>query len=202
MVGPEPFLNFIHAYEKNVQALGAVYVDCWDTIKSVPSALQSPLDALGITNLASFTVHHCHRAFGLVLEGKQGWKLAFSGDTRPCDRLVEYARDCTLLIHEATFEDDLQDEAVAKRHSTTSEAIEIGQKSKAFRTILTHFSQRYPCIPVWSNKFPKTIGFAFDFMTVNLADLVDLPSTVPALRKLFKMVSMDDDGGGGGREET
>lgn len=141
VVGPEPFLNFIHAYEKNVQALGAVYVDCWDTIKSVPSALQSPLDALGITNLASFTVHHCHRAFGLVLEGKQGWKLAFSGDTRPCDRLVEYARDCTLLIHEATFEDDLQDEAVAKRHSTTSEAIEIGQKSKAFRTILTHFSR-------------------------------------------------------------
>ena len=33
-----------------------------------------------------------------------GWSICFSGDTRPCQRLVEAARGCTLLIHEATFE--------------------------------------------------------------------------------------------------
>ncbi|KAJ0076391.1 hypothetical protein Patl1_34080 [Pistacia atlantica] len=46
----------------------------------------------------------------------------------------------------ATFEDGMVEEAVAKNHSTTKEAIEVG--SGAYRIVLTHFSQRYPKIPV------------------------------------------------------
>jgi ribonuclease Z len=52
----------------------------------------------------------------------------YSGDTRPCDKLIEAGKGATLLIHEATFEDDLIAEAVAKNHSTTTEAIDVGTR--------------------------------------------------------------------------
>lgn len=48
-------------------------------------------------------------------------QVVYSGDTRPCDAVVDAARNATLLIHEATFEDQLRDEAINKRHSTTGE---------------------------------------------------------------------------------
>ena len=38
-------------------------------------------------------------------------------------------------------------QALQKRHSTTEEALEIARSSGAYRTILTHFSQRSPKIP-------------------------------------------------------
>lgn len=44
-----------------------------------------------------------------------------------------------------TFASHLQ--AVRRRHSTTEEALEVAASSGAYRTILTHFSQRYPKIP-------------------------------------------------------
>jgi ribonuclease BN (tRNA processing enzyme) len=36
---------------------------------------------------------------------------------------------------------------VKRRHSTTEEALEVAAASGAYRTVLTHFSQRYPKIP-------------------------------------------------------
>ena len=39
-------------------------------------------------------------------------------------------------------------QAVSKRHSTTEEALRVAASMGAYRTILTHFSQRYPKIPV------------------------------------------------------
>lgn len=52
-----------------------------------------------------------------------------------------------MLLHEATFDDDLMGDAVAKKHSTTSEAIGVGVAMGAKRVLLTHFSQRYQRIP-------------------------------------------------------
>ncbi len=54
---------------------------------------------------------------------------------------------------QATFEDELIGEAKAKRHSTTGEAVSIGQRAGAYRTILTHFSQRYAKLPVIDDSF-------------------------------------------------
>ena len=39
-------------------------------------------------------------------------------------------------------------QAISKRHSTTEEALQVAADMGAYRTILTHFSQRYPKIPV------------------------------------------------------
>ena len=115
-------------------------------------------------------------AYGLVLRHEQGWSLAYSGDTQPCQQLVQASgrggvasaperasqcaaagpacrslqfcaaaclplpmwcvlvplplqagRGCSLLIHEATFEPCLEQQARAKRHSTTAEALQVAQ---------------------------------------------------------------------------
>lgn len=52
----------------------------------------------------------------------------FSGDTRPCEAVVKAAQGATLLVHEATFEDGLEGEAVTKKHSTVSDAVTTGIK--------------------------------------------------------------------------
>ncbi|XP_053992295.1 ribonuclease Z, mitochondrial-like [Hylaeus volcanicus] len=78
-------------------------------------------------------------------------KIVYSGDTRPCPNLIHLSDNCDILIHEATFENGLQKDAEAKRHSTFEEALMIGKQSKAKFILLTHFSQRYPIIPMISN---------------------------------------------------
>lgn len=75
------------------------------------------------------------------------------------------------MIHEATMEDDLYNEAIKKLHSTTGQAIEISKKMQAKSTILTHFSQRYARMPRVSEETEKVfvtnnIGIAFDNMKV------------------------------------
>ena len=42
--------------------------------------------------------------------------------------LEQAGQNATALIHEATFEDCLHDEALEKRHCTISEAIDVGTR--------------------------------------------------------------------------
>ena len=114
-----------------------------------------------------------------------GWKIVYSGDTRPCESLTELARGATALIHEATFENGMEEDAVKKRHSTTREAIECGLAAGAYRTILTHFSQRYPKAPVFDDHYTERTAVAFDLMRVDVKSLPRLPSLLPAVRALF-----------------
>jgi len=87
---------------------------------------------------------------------------------------------------QATFEDGLAGEALARNHSTTGEAIEVGESSGAYRVILTHFSQRYPKIPSFDNINSQKTCIAFDLMSVNMADLPLLPRVLPYFKLLFK----------------
>lgn len=52
----------------------------------------------------------------------------YSGDTMPSENLVRAGREATLLIHEATLEDDKPEVAAEKGHSTFSQAINIGKQ--------------------------------------------------------------------------
>jgi ribonuclease Z len=83
----------------------------------------------------------------------------------------------------------MPDEALAKRHSMTGEAVRVGADAGAYRTLLTHFSQRYPKIPVVAPSFQDSTCIAFDLMSVNLADVPRLPSYIPVLQHLFKDVA-------------
>jgi ribonuclease Z len=177
--------------------------------------------ALGLKRIVSVPVNHCAQSFALALESTPlvpgdettTWKVVYSGDTRPCASLTAASKNATVLIHEATFEDDLHEDAVRKRHSTTSEAIQCGTDAGVYRTILTHFSQRYPKAPVFDDgnfgrtgfgeaenadekkdgdaakKDPETttsrVGVAFDLMRVDFTSLPRLPTLNPKIRHLF-----------------
>jgi ribonuclease Z len=149
--------------------------------------------SMGLKRLESVRVEHCSHAFALVLESSdfdhgasKGWKIVFSGDTRPCSQLTAAAANATVLIHEATFEDTMVEEAMEKRHSTTGEAIAAGRTSNSYMTFLTHFSQRYPKIPVIDDSFSGKVAVAFDLMTVRLCDLPRVPLITPGVKMLFE----------------
>lgn len=88
------------------------YVDCINTVpitgedgsretdEAVASAVDAVKESLGLKKLESIPVVHCSHAFGLAVESLKGWKVVFSGDTRPCDAVVEAAKGATLLVHE------------------------------------------------------------------------------------------------------
>uniref|UniRef100_A0A665TJJ6 Zinc phosphodiesterase ELAC protein 2 n=1 Tax=Echeneis naucrates TaxID=173247 RepID=A0A665TJJ6_ECHNA len=130
-------------------------------------------------------VRHCKNAFACSFTHRSGWKLAFSGDTMPCDGFVRIGKDASLLIHEATLEDGMEAEAAEKRHSTTSQAIGIGMEMNAGFIMLNHFSQRYAKIPLFSEDFSDRVGISFDHMRICPGDLKILPRLIPALKTLF-----------------
>jgi ribonuclease Z len=143
-------------------------------------------EKLGIVDLSMAPVIHCMDAFGMAIVHENGWKLVFSGDTRPCDTLVEAGMGATLLIHEATFEDSLAKEAEHKAHATTSEAIEVANAMGAKFLMMTHFSQRYPKIPVFDTSSGKTgAGIAFDLMKMKFSDFDIIPKLTTCLQLLF-----------------
>lgn len=113
--------------------------------------------ATGLADLVTCSVPHCHGARGVAFTFPDGFKLTYSGDARPSQNLVDIGQNSTVLLHEATFDDELQGDAKAKGHSTTSEALGVGLAMKAKRVILTHFSQRYSKIPVMSDISSRNI---------------------------------------------
>lgn len=184
-----------------------------DSASALPylKKLKKVLGEMGLEELISFPVVHCPQAFGVVLKAAErenmagdkipGWNTVYSGDTRPCPQMVEASKGATVLIHEATFEDALVEEAVAKNHSTTKEAIDVGSSAGAYRIVLTHFSQRYPKIPVIDESDMHNTCVGFDMMSINMADLHVLPKIVPYFKNLFRNVVVDDDDGDEGECE-
>ncbi len=76
-------------------------------------------------------------ALGCVLE-LAGGRLAYSGDTRPSERLVEAARDVEALFHESGGLDGQAELVHRQGHSTAGDAGRAAKGAGARRLILTH----------------------------------------------------------------
>ncbi|DAZ93549.1 TPA: hypothetical protein N0F65_006537 [Lagenidium giganteum] len=140
---------------------------------SNPARRQLLVQAPGrLSSLLSVPVRHCYDSYGVVVTLQSGKKIVYSGDTRPCERLVQFGRDADLLIHEATFEDAMAGDAHAKKHSTVSQALDVARRMQARQVVLTHFSQRYPSPPPMSASAPTTsllrVHCAFDGFVVRI----------------------------------
>jgi ribonuclease Z len=79
----------------------------------------------------------------LVGPTRPGRTVVVTGDTRPCPRTVDAARNADLLVHEATFGDEEAERAVETGHSTATEAATVARDAGCRRLLLTHFSARY-----------------------------------------------------------
>jgi ribonuclease Z len=105
-----------------------------------------------------------------IAEVKPGLKVAYSGDTRPCDNMVKLAKGVDLLIHDGTF----LEEDEGKAHADVTQAAKIAKKANVKQLVLTHLSRRYATkedideIREAARKvFPNT-KVADDFMKVKL----------------------------------
>ncbi|XP_054957584.2 zinc phosphodiesterase ELAC protein 2 isoform X4 [Pan paniscus] len=152
---------------------------------AVERLISSLLRTCDLEEFQTCLVRHCKHAFGCALVHTSGWKVVYSGDTMPCEALVRMGKDATLLIHEATLEDGLEEEAVEKTHSTTSQAISVGMRMNAEFIMLNHFSQRYAKVPLFSPNFNEKVGVAFDHMKVCFGDFATMPKLIPPLKALF-----------------
>ncbi|ROW15052.1 hypothetical protein VPNG_03393 [Cytospora leucostoma] len=153
----------------------------------------------GITRIDAARVDHCHGALACVFTWPSGLRIAYSGDCRPSPMFAEIGRDCTLLIHESTLDDELRGDALAKKHCTMSEALGVARDMRARRVLLTHFSQRYPKIANASSSSERegavkdqVVLMAFDQMCVKLGEFKKAELFLPALRKLYEEAGEDE----------
>jgi len=152
------------------------------------------LKELGIVKFSALDADHCAEAYGVYFKHKSGWSFVYSGDTRPYDKMVRQAGSATILVHEASFGEDLVNEAIGRKHSTNKEAIDIGMKMKAWRTILTHFSLRYE-LANQSKKFSEeefyreycknNVVKAYDQMRMRFSQLNEMPAISDCIESLF-----------------
>ena len=100
---------------------------------------------------------------------RRGLKIVYSGDTRPSMKLVKLAANADLLIHEATFDEELKDKARIEGHSTIVDAAEIAKLANVSKLVVTHISARYsetePLLEQARKIFSNTI-IAEDFMEI------------------------------------
>ncbi|MBI4399925.1 ribonuclease Z, partial [Candidatus Micrarchaeota archaeon] len=102
---------------------------------------------------------------------KKGKKIVYSGDTTYCESIVKASKEADLLIHEATFDNELKHEAEEKKHSTVSDAATTAKKAKAKKLILTHISNRYKADDLLlsqARKIFKNTEIAFDGLEILL----------------------------------
>ena len=76
-------------------------------------------------------------------EPKKSRKIVYSGDTLPCNDMIEFAKNSDLLIHESTYTLEDEDKARENFHTTSADASRIASAANVNKLILTHFSTRY-----------------------------------------------------------
>ncbi|KAL4441684.1 hypothetical protein ABPG74_008681 [Tetrahymena malaccensis] len=156
------------------------------------------LTSLGIKEINFVPVIHCPQAYGLVFKHISGIKISYSGDTRPCVEFAQAAEYSDLMIHEGTFNQNMQDHAQYARHSTAFEAIDIAIKAKAKALVLTHLSKRHSKIDlgdfsdqsIEKNSFIKyRVSLALDHLVFQFSNY----STIPFISKCVHTLFPDQD---------
>ncbi|SCU77631.1 LADA_0A01420g1_1 [Lachancea dasiensis] len=151
---------------------------------------------LKILTFQTCRAKHCDWAYSNSItfftnsDSSSVFKVSYSGDTRPnVDKFAKIiGKDSDLLIHEATLDNELVEDAIKKRHCTINEAISVSNSMRARKLILTHFSQRYPKLPQVDNNITieaKEYCFAFDGMIVSYDDIGEQASRLHDLNKVF-----------------
>jgi ribonuclease BN (tRNA processing enzyme) len=106
-----------------------------------------PRQQIGPFTLTSVRVDHPVEAYAVRVQetaaGSRGAALVYSGDTGPCDALVEIATRADLFLVESAFlEDSTGPGNPPGLHLTPRQAAETGARAEVKRVVLTH-------IPPW-----------------------------------------------------
>jgi ribonuclease BN (tRNA processing enzyme) len=81
-----------------VQAYSRTYENISDNVHIIKLSDNGSADyekfktAVDLKDFKTCLVRHCSQAFGAMCEHSSGWKIVYSGDTEPCDRLIEIGK--------------------------------------------------------------------------------------------------------------
>ncbi len=98
---------------------------------------------------------------------RPGRKIVYSGDTRPCNAVINNARDADVLIHDACLDHSLAEKALRYGHSTAQQAAEIAKAANVKVLFLIHHSPRYKKLNILENEAKKVFKMthaATDFL--------------------------------------
>ncbi|KAI9166589.1 putative nucleolar complex protein 14 [Paramyrothecium foliicola] len=165
----------------------------WDDERELTTAEDLGEENFGLASIKRIPVPHCWKSYGTQLEFTSGLRIAYSGDCRPSSDFARACEGAHLLIHECTFDNDMQKHAKAKKHSTMAEALDVARQMKARRTLLTHFSQRYTKSGSLRHEGAageeKAVLVACDLMMVKLGDFQKAACFTPAIELLMEKES-------------
>ncbi|MCP4641511.1 MAG: hypothetical protein GY851_13800, partial [bacterium] len=71
---------------------------------------------------------------------RTGKVAVFSGDTRVVEDMPDFARDCDLLVHDATHVEDTPRERCGS-HCSVLDAIRIAERARARCLVLAHYRE-------------------------------------------------------------
>jgi ribonuclease Z len=142
---------------KKAKALGVPEGELWSELQKGKAV-----------KLADGKVVEPHMVLGVPRLGR---KIVYTGDTGPSEAVVDLAKNADLLIHEATFEDDLKEKAMENGHSTPSMAAQTAKNAQVKRLVLTHISARYKDANLLLNQAKQIFAqteLAEDFLKLEL----------------------------------
>ena len=132
-----------------IATFGYVFVEC-DDVGKLDGQKATKLGAKGrqlglLKNGKDVTLDNGTIIYSkdVVSEPVKGKKIAIMQDCYDCRSCYEIAKDCNVFIHECTYIDEMQKQAIAYGHSTTKMAALNAVKVNAKLLLLTHFSTRY-----------------------------------------------------------
>lgn len=79
----------------------------------------------------------------VLLPAEEGVSLAYTGDTMPCQSVVEGVRGVDLLITDSTYLEQDITLSIKNAHSTAAEAAQTAQEAEVKELVLTHISAKY-----------------------------------------------------------
>ncbi|GAE34617.1 ribonuclease Z [Halalkalibacter akibai] len=107
-----------------------------------------------------------------ITDKKKGRKIVIAGDTRPLQKMKDFAKEVDLLIHEGTFLAEKKEHANQFGHSTIADVAVLAKEANVKKLIINHISSRYAGDEELLEEEAKTIFndslIAFDFMVYKL----------------------------------
>jgi ribonuclease BN (tRNA processing enzyme) len=105
---------------------------------------------IGRIDVAVCATCHTTPSLGLVLVS-EGAKVAYSGDTLPCEAFAALASGADVLLHEGMWTEDFRGLADKAKHATAADAAKLASTAKAKQLALVHI-------------FPSLIGSEYKLL--------------------------------------
>ena len=173
LLSEEEIKNFIENLYKNADDK---LKEMWDFM----------LKTMKINRFYTYQTNHCTGSHGILIES-ENWKIAYTGDTFPCLTVENFTKNVDLLIHECTFSDDAKRKEDDICHTTLSQCIDIYDKIKPWRMLLTHFSNKAKrIVNLGEEAMKRNFITAFDHFQFNLSDAEWIHKLQPLLEAVIE----------------